>query len=88
LGAISGGLQLRGFFDRVGRRRATAVAILCPFMVVPFWRPVHTVPLVLRGVFLRQFFVQVAGPIIAARGPAADGITFPEVSLAVVAAGD
>jgi MFS transporter, SHS family, lactate transporter len=66
VGAIIGGLAFGYYSDRVGRRRAMITAILCAFMVVPFWISAHSVPLILVGVFLMQFFVQGAWGVIPA----------------------
>jgi SHS family lactate transporter-like MFS transporter len=66
LGAICGGTLMGLVSDRIGRRRALILSLVVAGMMVPLWAWAPTVPLLIAGAFLIQFFVQGAWGVIPA----------------------
>jgi SHS family lactate transporter-like MFS transporter len=66
LGAICGGTLMGLASDRIGRRRALIVSLVLAALMVPLWAWAPTVPLLIAGAFLIQFFVQGAWGVIPA----------------------
>ncbi len=66
VGALFGGVLFGALSERMGRRRAIAVAALLAIPVIPLWAYSHTVPLLALGGFLMQFMVQGAWGVIPA----------------------
>ncbi len=66
IGAILGGLVFGYYSDKAGRRKAMMIAMVCGFVVVPFWIAGSSPWRILIGVFLMQFFVQGAWGVIPA----------------------
>jgi len=66
VGAIAGGIVFGFLSDRVGRRRAMVVALLCAIVVIPLWAYAPSIALLAVGAFLIQFMVQGAWGIIPA----------------------
>ncbi len=64
LGAIVGGLFFGAWSERVGRRRAIAVAALLALPMIPLWAYGGSVVLLGIGVFLLQVMVQGAWGIV------------------------
>ena len=66
LGALSGGILFGAFSERIGRRRAIALAALLALPMIPLWA-YSTTPLMFAvGAFLMQFMVQGAWGIVPA----------------------
>jgi SHS family lactate transporter-like MFS transporter len=66
LGAILGGLSVGWISDRVGRRKAMVGAMIGALAVIPLWAHAHTLPLLVLGAVLMQFFVQGAWGVVPA----------------------
>ena len=66
VGAISGGLLMGGWSERLGRRRAIIVACLASLLIIPLWAYSHTAGLLAVGAFLMQACVQGAWGVIPA----------------------
>ena len=66
LGAVAGGLTFGGLSERIGRRRAIALAALLALPVIPLWAFSSTPLLLGVGVFLIQVAVQGAWGVIPA----------------------
>jgi SHS family lactate transporter-like MFS transporter len=66
IGAICGGTLMGLVSDRIGRRRALILSLVVAAMMVPLWAWAPTVPLLIAGAFLIQFFVQGAWGVIPA----------------------
>ncbi len=66
VGAISGGVLFGLISDRLGRRRAIAVSLVCALTVIPIWAFAPSIAVLVAGAFLMQFFVQGAWGIIPA----------------------
>jgi len=64
VGAILGGISFGAASERIGRRRAIAIAALCSLAVVPLWAYSHSFLLLAVGVFLMQVMVQGAWGIV------------------------
>ena len=64
VGAILGGLVFGTFSERIGRRRAIALAALLTLPVIPLWAFSNNIVLLSIGAFLIQFFVQGAWGVI------------------------
>ena len=67
VGAITGGILVGLFSDRIGRRRAMVVSALCGLLLIPLW--IFSPPVVAimsLGAFLMQFMVQGAWGVIPA----------------------
>ena len=52
--------------DRVGRRRAIVIALLCALTVIPVWAFAPSLAVLVVGAFLMQFFVQGSWGVIPA----------------------
>ena len=66
VGAILGGIALGRYSDIVGRRRAMVTALVLAVTMVPVWAYAPTVPLLMMGAFMLQFFVQGAWGVVPA----------------------
>jgi MFS transporter, SHS family, lactate transporter len=66
VGALLGGLTFGFFSDRIGRRRAMAIAVICAGLVIPLWIYPSTLVVLTIGAFLMQFMVQGAWGVIPA----------------------
>ena len=66
VGAILGGIVLGRYSDIVGRRRAMVTALILAVTMVPVWAYAPTVPLLMMGAFMLQFFVQGAWGVVPA----------------------
>ena len=66
LGALAGGVVCGLYSDRLGRRRTIVVALICAIVVIPMWAFAPSVPLLVAGAFVMQFFVQGAWGVIPA----------------------
>jgi SHS family lactate transporter-like MFS transporter len=64
LGAIVGGLVFGAWSERIGRRRAIAIAALLALPMIPLWAFGSSVVLLGIGVFLLQIMVQGAWGIV------------------------
>lgn len=65
-GALLGGVVVGLYSDRTGRRRAIVLSLIGAILVVPLWAFAPSVPLLVVGAFLIQFFVQGAWGVIPA----------------------
>jgi SHS family lactate transporter-like MFS transporter len=81
IGALLGGICFGTWSERIGRRRAIAVAALLAIPMIPLWAYSHTVAMLAVGGFLMQFMVQGAWGVIPAHlnelSPPAVRGTFP-----------
>jgi SHS family lactate transporter-like MFS transporter len=66
IGAISGGICFGLMSDRIGRRRAIVIALVCAILLIPLWAFPPWKPLLVAGAFLMQFMVQGAWGVIPA----------------------
>jgi len=66
IGAIGGGMCFGLMSDRIGRRRAIVIALLCAILLIPLWAFAPWKPLLIAGAFLMQFMVQGAWGVIPA----------------------
>jgi SHS family lactate transporter-like MFS transporter len=66
LGALSGGICFGAFSERLGRKRAIALAAALAVPVIPLWAYSHTAVMLGIGGFLMQFMVQGAWGIVPA----------------------
>jgi SHS family lactate transporter-like MFS transporter len=66
IGAILGGLLVGMLSDRIGRKRAMILAVVCALCFIPAWAQVRSLPLIFLGAFLMQFMVQGAWGVIPA----------------------
>ncbi len=66
LGALAGGVVFGYFSDRIGRRRAMAIALVIGLLIVPLWIAPRSMLLLAAGAFLMQFMVQGAWGVIPA----------------------
>ena len=66
VGALVGGVAFGLYSDRLGRRRAIGLALLGAVSVIPLWAFAPSVPLLVVGAFVMQFFVQGAWGVIPA----------------------
>ena len=66
VGALVGGVAFGLYSDRLGRRRAIGLALLGAVSVIPLWAFASSVPLLVVGAFVMQFFVQGAWGVIPA----------------------
>jgi MFS transporter, SHS family, lactate transporter len=66
VGAIAGGIVFGLMSDRVGRRRAMIVALLCGILIIPLWAFAPSLALLVIGAFFMQFMVQGAWGVIPA----------------------
>jgi SHS family lactate transporter-like MFS transporter len=66
VGAIIGGVLIGIYSDRIGRRRAIALALVGAILAVPLWAFAPSVPLLVVGAFMLQLFVQGAWGVVPA----------------------
>src|SRR6266704_269727 len=66
VGALSGGVICGLYSDRLGRRRTIALALSGAVAVIPIWAFAPSLPLLVAGAFVMQFFVQGAWGVIPA----------------------
>jgi MFS transporter, SHS family, lactate transporter len=66
VGAILGGLLVGMLSDRIGRKRAMILAVVCALCFIPAWAQVRSLSLIFLGAFLMQFMVQGAWGVIPA----------------------
>jgi SHS family lactate transporter-like MFS transporter len=66
VGALSGGVLFGLLSDRLGRRRAIVLSLLCALVVIPVWAFAPSLAFLVVGAFLMQFFVQGAWGVIPA----------------------
>jgi len=66
VGAIMGGVAFGLVSDRIGRRRAIVLSLLCALTVIPIWAFAPSLAVLVTGAFLMQFFVQGAWGVIPA----------------------
>jgi len=66
LGALAGGVCFGALSERLGRRRAIALAALLSLPMIPLWAYSHTAVMLALGGFLMQFMVQGAWGIVPA----------------------
>ena len=66
LGALAGGICFGALSERLGRRRAIALAALLALPMIPLWAYSHTAVMLALGGFLMQFMVQGAWGIVPA----------------------
>jgi SHS family lactate transporter-like MFS transporter len=66
VGAIAGGILFGLISDRLGRRRAIAISLVCALTVIPIWAFAPSLAVLVAGAFLMQFFVQGAWGVIPA----------------------
>ena len=66
IGALGGGITFGLYSDRLGRRRAIGLALGAAVVVIPLWAFAPSVPLLVAGAFVMQFFVQGAWGVIPA----------------------
>jgi MFS transporter, SHS family, lactate transporter len=66
LGALLGGIVFGTVSEKLGRRRAIALAALLALPVIPLWAYSRSVPTLAAGGFLMQFMVQGAWGVIPA----------------------
>jgi MFS transporter, SHS family, lactate transporter len=81
IGALLGGICFGTWSERIGRRRAIAIAALLAIPMIPLWAYSHTIAMLAVGGFLMQFMVQGAWGVIPAHlnelSPPAVRGTFP-----------
>ena len=66
VGALAGGMFFGRWSDRLGRRRAIAVALAGAVLAIPLWAFAPSLPLLVAGAFVMQFLVQGAWGVIPA----------------------
>ena len=66
VGAILGGLTIGFISDKLGRRRAMTLSIAGAILTIPLWAFAPTLPLLVSGAVLMQFFVQGAWGVVPA----------------------
>jgi SHS family lactate transporter-like MFS transporter len=66
VGAIVGGLSIGWISDHLGRRRTMKFALIGAILSIPLWAFSHTLPLLVAGAVLMQFFVQGAWGVVPA----------------------
>jgi SHS family lactate transporter-like MFS transporter len=66
LGALAGGIFFGTLSERLGRRRAIALAAALALPLIPLWAYSHTAVMLAVGAFLIQFMVQGAWGIVPA----------------------
>jgi SHS family lactate transporter-like MFS transporter len=81
MGALLGGICFGTWSERIGRRRAIAIAAVLAIPMIPLWAYSHTIAMLAVGGFLMQFMVQGAWGVIPAHlnelSPPAVRGTFP-----------
>ncbi len=66
VGALTGGVICGLYSDRLGRRRTIVLALIGALVVIPVWAFAPSLPLLVAGAFVMQFFVQGAWGVIPA----------------------
>ncbi len=66
LGALAGGIAFGSFSERIGRRRAIALAAALSLPAIPLWAYSTSVPMFALGGFVMQFMVQGAWGVVPA----------------------
>ena len=66
VGALTGGVLFGLYSDRIGRRRAIALALAGAIMMIPAWGFAPSLPVLFLGAFGMQFMVQGAWGVIPA----------------------
>src|SRR5881397_1745235 len=66
VGALTGGVVCGLYSDRLGRRRTIVLALVGALVVIPLWAFAPSLPLLVAGAFVMQFFVQGAWGVIPA----------------------
>ena len=81
VGALLGGILFGTWSEKIGRRRAIAIAALLAIPMIRLWAYSHSVPMLALGGFAMQFMVQGAWGVIPAHlnelSPVAVRGTFP-----------
>jgi SHS family lactate transporter-like MFS transporter len=81
IGALLGGIVFGTASEKIGRRRAIALAALLALPIIPLWAYSQSTPMLAAGGFLMQFMVQGAWGVIPAHlnelSPAAVRGTLP-----------
>jgi len=81
MGALLGGICFGTWSERIGRRRAIAIAAVLAIPMIPLWAYSHTIAMLAVGGFLMQFMVQGSWGVIPAHlnelSPPAVRGTFP-----------
>ncbi len=65
-GGIVGALSVGFLSDRIGRRRAMLISLIGSICTIPLWAYAHTIPLLVLGAVLMQFFLQGAWGVVPA----------------------
>ncbi len=66
VGALTGGVLFGRYSDRIGRRRAIALALAGALVMIPAWAFAPSLPVLVLGAFGMQFMVQGAWGVIPA----------------------
>jgi len=66
VGALTGGVLFGLWSNRLGRRRTIVLALTGAFVVIPLWAFAPSLPVLVAGAFVMQFFVQGAWGVIPA----------------------
>jgi SHS family lactate transporter-like MFS transporter len=66
VGAITGGIVFGHISDRIGRRRAIAIALVLAILTIPLWAYAPGTTILVAGAFVMQFMVQGAWGVIPA----------------------
>src|SRR5207245_6484614 len=66
VGALTGGIICGLYSDRLGRRRTIVLALAGALAAIPLWAFAPSLPLLVVGAFVMQFFVQGAWGVIPA----------------------
>jgi SHS family lactate transporter-like MFS transporter len=66
VGALTGGVLFGLYSDRIGRRRAMALALAGALVMIPAWAFAPSLPILVLGAFGMQFMVQGAWGVIPA----------------------
>ncbi len=66
VGALTGGVLCGLYSDRLGRRRTIVLALVGAVAAIPLWAFAPSLPLLVAGAFVMQFFVQGAWGVIPA----------------------
>ena len=64
VGAMCGGITFGALSERIGRRRAIAIAAICALPAIPFWAYGGTPVILAAGGFVLQFAVQGAWGVV------------------------
>jgi SHS family lactate transporter-like MFS transporter len=66
VGALCGGMFFGAFSERIGRRRAIAIAAMLALPVIPLWAYSSSVAMFAAGGFVMQFMIQGAWGVVPA----------------------